>query len=140
MRTLFSVVFSILLSANVMGADRELWAARRLITEIAKVNPAGYLAAQKLLDCNIEAAQAIGEADRLSPAKLAAESMAKEAASRCTGEALRAVFYLAPKQGEAVRAAILKANAEAAIGVRKPPPVIVCSSGSKHPCGTPLKR
>ena len=93
-----------------------------------------------LLACNIEAAKAVGEADKLTPAKLVAQSMAKEAASHCTRESERAAVYLATMQAETVTAAILKANAEAAVAVREPPAVIVCSSGSRHPCGTPLKR
>jgi hypothetical protein len=127
----------VLLSSQPASAENEILAARVLIREIGKVNPAGSWAALKLLDCNVAAAKAVGEADKLTPPAILGDSMAKTAAARCSREAAMAAPLLSPSQMQALQAHILKANAEVALTVRLPPKSIVCAS---HPCGLKLAR
>lgn len=140
MRIISSAVLGLLLlSAHGMAADRERFAFLDWVAALDASYPVGASAARDLYFCNRDAAREIGEADRTTPAKLVAEHMAKEAAARCAVEIEALARVVSPKQAKAAKAAILRVNAEVAIGARKGPEVIVCSTGSAHPCGTPLR-
>jgi hypothetical protein len=110
-----------LLSAPATAVDPELAATYTLMIEIAKVNPIGAGIAFVWLDCNLEVVKAVGKADRLTPAAVVAESMARAAAAKCVPLARSAARVLSPEQVKAITAQILKANAEVALDASPAP-------------------
>jgi hypothetical protein len=138
MRTLSALLLGLAVSVHAMAGESELLKAFDLIRRIDEVNPMGGRAARDLLWCSRNAAKAVGEADKVTPAMLVGESMGREALARCPDKLKFAMRVLTEQQFTDVSAQMVRLNAEVALDVRREPRVIVCAN--LHPCGTPLKR